>query len=223
MHELRTAQEGFEAGVDTALGELKRARERTSLDQLDMRRIAEDELKAFASRCKKFLRADVNRKHMPRQVDEALARMDQRLAFKLRHFDNGLLDPSEPDAPPIVKNSIAIDTMYGGAVQQGTRSSNQTVTTTFNVNEVGAVLDALEVALRGVSIEGDAQAELKAELETMRAQLKKPNPSMVILQEAGKSLKKIVEDAAIAAASPVVQGLLLSLMAALGIGLASGH
>ena len=217
---LEAAQEAFEKGADAALGELRRAVERTRLDRDELRRITQNELGTFASRAKAAAKPQQLRKFgsgVDKAVNEGLAKIDERLAFKLRQFDAGFFVPAEPEVPPSVQNTMTIGNMYGGAAQQGTHSSMQTATSTVNVSATSAALGSLEAALAELNLHDKVRADLDAEIATLRAQLSKSKPSTSILREAGGSLRSIVEGITASIAAPQVVAAVAALASALGL------
>lgn len=113
-------QEEFDRGIDAALGELKRAIRIDLLDHDDLRRIAEEALRAFAERMKTLVIFD----WLP-EFKVRLSELDTRLTFALRQFAVGFLEPREPEVPLAMSNSINIGSMSGCAIQQGTKNSVQ--------------------------------------------------------------------------------------------------
>lgn len=213
----REAHEHFDKGVKTALGELKRAMRITDLDHGELRKVTEYLLQDFKEKAKAATKPSVLKQFAgPKPVDERLAEFDRKLDFALTHFDVGLLDPSEPEPPPSM--SVTVGSMIGSAVQQGTASSIQQVSSSsINVEVVRAGIAQLEEALRASEIPSSVLAEFRAELETIKAQLGKAQPSISILREAGQSLRTITESvAANTLTAPVTAGA-IAVMRALGL------
>jgi hypothetical protein len=178
----------FEAGVDAAFGELKRVISKTNLDPRELRQHTAQRLTQFATDAKAGVRMTLGL-----DVQKQLAAFDQYLRFALRQFDVGFLDPSEPEVPAVANNSINIGTMSGGAIQQGSPGATQTVEFKLNVEVALAAVHTFESELSKVRIDDGAVTELAADIATIKAQLSKPSPSIGILQEAGKSIRNIVE------------------------------
>jgi hypothetical protein len=201
----------FEAGVDATLGELKRVITKTArLDPHELRQAAAQRLENFAVAAKDAARVDRYRTEFQGQ----LAAFDQYLRFALRQFDVGFLDPSEPEVPPVA-NSINIGTMTGSVIQQGSPGATQTVN--LNIEGALAALHTFESELSKVQIDGRTMNDLAADIATIKAQLSKPSPSVGILQEAGKSLRNVVESIAAGVLTSEVVAAAIALANALGL------
>jgi hypothetical protein len=186
----------FEAGIDAA----PRVISKTNFDPRELRQHTAQRLTQFATDAKAGAR-----KVLGVDVHEQYAAFDQYLRFALRQFDVGFLDPSEPEVPAVANNSINIGTMSGGAIQQGSPGATQTVEFKLNVEVALAAVHTFESELSKVRIDDGAMTELAADIATIKAQLSKPSPSIGILQEAGRSIRNIVEGiAAGILTSPVV-------------------
>jgi hypothetical protein len=153
----------------------------------------------------------------PGILDEKEGEFDKKVKFALRHFEVGNLRPSQPEIPPSMKNEINIEQMLGGAVQQGTRNSTQTVSVTINFAEMRNALASLENTLGEHPPPPEVAAEIEPELQTIKAQLAKPKPSVIILREAGSTLRSIAEGVAGGLLAPHVQAAIIGLLSALGL------
>jgi hypothetical protein len=207
----------FDAGIDTALGELKRTINRTTLNRADLRQAAVSCLENFAIEMKVLTRADQYRSIAAQAVDERLTAMDRHLAFAIRQFDTGFLDPSEPERPN-VNNSINVGTMTGSAIQHGSPGGTQSVQFNLKIDEAKSALAAFESVIKTVQLPKSQLDEVTAELSTITAQLSKPSPSLVIVQEAGRSLRNIVEGIAAGLMTPSALAAAPALWSALGLG-----
>lgn len=99
-----------------------------------------------------------------------------------------------------------------GAQQQ------QTVTST-QLGQLTALLDVLDTALRTQSDTSSEVGELRAEVETLRAQAQSPKPKRGVLRESLVSMRTILEGAAggaLASHLPQVVGLVSGLVRSLG-------
>ena len=153
----------------------------------------------------------------PKLVKEKLAEFDRKLQFSLRQFAVGFLDPDEPVARPLATHNIHVQSMVGGAIQQGTTGSTQNVSTTINLGDVRAAFAQLNDALKSAELPTPADSEMRADLDTIKPQLNKEAPSTTILQEAGRSLRTSSEGlAANVLALPSAAGL-EALLKALGV------
>jgi hypothetical protein len=90
-------------------------------------------------------------------------------------------------------NNIYIGVMSGGLLQQGTRHSHQSASNSFDREGAQAALTSFTEALKTLSLPADKLTDLQANLDTVRAQLAKPAPSLSIIQEAGRSVRNLIE------------------------------
>ena len=208
----------YDAGVDSALGELKRCARITKLDPRDLRQATVQCLENFALEMKSITRSDQYHSLVPKVIAEKLGEFDQHLRFSLRQFDVGFLNPTEPEVPGISNNSINIGSMHGSAIQQGSAHSTQISHFRLNAEQARTALSAVEVALNALTISEDKRIEISAELATIRAQLSKSAPSNTILQQAGQSLRNIVEGITAGIMTPAVIAAAPALWSALGLG-----
>ncbi len=202
-------------GIAAALGALNSALQRGQLDGKSLRQETEDRLRAFVDAIKETIKPERYLSWGPEKIiNERMAQFDSKLDFNLRQFDVGHLRPQEPDASPPTGNSINIELMAGGAVQQGTSHSTQNVVINVNIEAAKVALQCFEEALSDVAVPPDVLAKIRPELDTIKAQLAKPKPSSVILAEAGRSLRNITEGAIGGILAPHA----IAILSALGLG-----
>jgi len=210
-------QKEFEAGTERALGELKRTMVRSRLDHGDLRQATVSCLTNFAIAMKSVTHSDQYRRLAGQAVDERLAAIDTYLTFAIRQFESGFLDPAEPERPN-VSNSINVGTMTGSTIQQGSPNATQSVQFALKIDEAKTALAAFESAIKAVQLPRPHSDEIAADLQTIAAQLAKTSPSLTILQEAGRSLRNIVEGVAASLMTPSVVAVAPALWSALGLG-----
>jgi hypothetical protein len=208
---IEAARKEFETGVEAVLGELKRTIRKNKLDPKDLRQHAGERLLKFANDAKAAAKVggglgDVS----------SLAAFDEHLKFALRQVDVGFRDPAEPETPPMT-NAINIGTMTGSVIHQASPGATQTVEMKVDVNAVSTALSTLESELSKAQIDANAMTELSADTATIKAQLSKPAPSIQILQEAGRSVRNVVEGVAGGLLTPGVIAAVGALGAALGL------
>ena len=93
----------------------------------------------------------------------------------------------------MTNNSITVGNMTGN-IQQGSPGASQSFEFKLNVEAARTALHAFETELSKIVIDDRTRLdELAADVATIKAQLSKSSPSLTILQEAGKSLRKITE------------------------------
>jgi len=88
-------------------------------------------------------------------------------------------------------NSITIESMTGSAIQLNSPGAHQTVNATVNVADVRTAIAELEAAIEGTAV--PRIAEIRADVDTIKAQLAKPSPLTPILVEAARSIRNITE------------------------------
>jgi hypothetical protein len=151
----------FDAAIDTVFGELKRTINRTHLNRGDLRQAAVSCLENFAIEMKALTNADQYRSLAAQAVDERLTAMDRHLAFAIRQFDTGFIDPSEPERPN-VNNSINIGTMTGSAIQHGSPGATQSIQFNLKIDEARSALAAFESAMQTVQLSRSQSDEVIA-------------------------------------------------------------
>jgi hypothetical protein len=210
-------KEEFDATIRIVFGELKRTIRITDLDPREVRQAALQCLDDFSRQAKAIIQGS----RIPSIPDSAIAKcnndLDQELEFVRRQFDVGFLSPSEPEVPQ-VNNAITIGTMTGSTIQQGSPSANQNVQFALRIEDAKLALTALEAALAEAALPPAAQADVSADLQTIKAQLSKPTPSLQILREAGKSARSMLEGGAAGLLAPHAFTAATALWSALGLG-----
>jgi hypothetical protein len=215
---IAAARREFEAGITTVLGELKRVLRITDLDRDNLRQLTTSRLVQFAASIKAISGAGQFRDlGIGQYIDEQFTAMDKHLLFAMRQFDVGFFDPQEPEVPQ-VSNSITIGSMTAGAIQQGSPGAKQTVQLTVNVDAISNALTQFQSAIESVALPPKTIETLMADVQTIRAQLAKPSPSTVILHEAGKSLRNVIEGITGGLLTPAVVTAAAALWSALGFG-----
>jgi len=153
-------------------------------------------------------------------VEGQLAEAAQKAEARIKEIELGVgFGTPRELAAGSVFNIIHAQSVTGG-IQQGTHNSQQDNVITLTTTEVDTAIERLEAVLLANGY-GDQLAEVKPDLDTMKAQLRKPEPNSNILREAGRSVRTVVEGAvggAIGnAASPAVIHALGVFGAALGL------
>ena len=125
---------------------------------------------------------------------------------------------------PRVHNAINIGSMTASAIQQGSyparksSGSQQTIQFSLHVEQVRAAVTAFENAVRITELPAAMLNEIVADLDTIKAQISKSSPVVAIVQEAGKSLRNIVEGVAAGILTPSVIAAAPALWACLRLG-----
>jgi hypothetical protein len=108
--------------------------------------------------------------------------------------------------------------MTAGNIAQASPGAKQSVEFNLNIEATEKALTAFEAALASASLPSKTLVELTADVSTIRAQLAKPLPSRVIVQEAGKTLRNVVEGIGGGMLTPTAMTPAAALWAALGLG-----
>jgi hypothetical protein len=155
---------------------------------------------------------------MTKYLNEQSAALDQHLQFAVRQFDVGFLNLAEPEIPAVPNNSIVIGHMANSTILQGSPEATQNVQFAFNIETSRKALAEFESALAASKIPAKTLDELLADVHTIQSQLAKPAPSRVIIHEAGRSLRNVVEGVVGGMLTPAAMTAATSLWAVLGIG-----
>lgn len=89
-----------------------------------------------------------------------------------------------------------IGTMNRSQVQQGTCDSSQAMTMGLDVSAVVSILKELSKALRSADVPADIKKEIEADVQSIKSQLRSPNPKPSIVKECLRSIRSILEQAA---------------------------
>lgn len=213
------AHKHFEAAIETILGETRRVISMTNLDPRTLRQHAAQELANLLLSINAIGDKPIPaRLGMGAYVGEQATKRQQLLEFKIRQFDIGFYQPSAPEVVNLTNNSISIGQMTG-AIQQGSNNATQRteVQQELSVETISTALSSLESALAQSQIDQAKLDELSADISTVRSQLSKPTPSKVILLEAGKSLRNVVEGIGGGLLTPTVSTAASAVWKALGL------
>ena len=104
-------------------------------------------------------------------------------------------------------NSVNIAHSVIGGVQSNSPGATQNVQLTISRNEMLPAIEAFEAALASENVTGAQLDELRADLETIKLQMKRPSLNQNILRAAGASLKFAVEKIASAVLTKAGQAL----------------
>ena len=124
--------------------------------------------------------------------------------IRIRHagiveVESAFSKPDEATSHFMPVNVLYVNQMIGSAVQQGTTSSSQSLTSKIEVGEKEELSKFVEFAsniLDTNKSESSAWQEIKSEIETLRAQSASPNPKRSIIKEALASVGRLCEGAA---------------------------
>jgi len=193
LFSVKAAQTEFEAGVETVLGDLDWAVKDTLIDEGGLREQTEQRLTQFAEKVKVATRVD---DMASRGVGDAITTgflgIDKYLKTALRLHEIGHRR-KKAEEPLVVDNSIKVSGDMMGNIQHSSPGATQSFH--LNVESARNAIDALEAELAKIAISDHAQLnEIAGDVATIKGQLLKATPSLPILHEAGKSLRKITEN-----------------------------
>jgi hypothetical protein len=137
---------------------------------------------------------------------------------------NGQVDDFERDiwrpkpwpttgATTITNNTVHIGGNNSGVVQQAGDNAQQHASVRPDAAPIGQALDAFAAALANAQLDAAASAEIRAEIDTIRAQLTKPKPSFDIIRIATGAIGSVVAGVGANVLTPH----LLPLFAAIGM------
>lgn len=134
-----------------------------------------------------------------------------RLQAEVRHHRTGF---GRQNAGQIT-GSVIIKDSPGSSVQHsspGATQSNDVI-----VSAVATALTQAEAALPWCDLPSGMADEIRADLETIKAQLRKPKPSIAIMQEAGSTVRSLLENVAGGVLTPAAITTLAMLWRSLGL------
>lgn len=114
----------------------------------------------------------------------------------IKEMEESLRAPSRPTEHfPAAVSVIEIHgDVIGSAVQGGSPGAQQEVTSgDLNLNAVRDFLREFDAKVEDLGLTGLAAAELKAEIDTVRAQLDSPKPKRHVILESLRSVRSILE------------------------------
>lgn len=211
------ARTEFRSAVSTVLDDLKRAVATTKLDRNELRDVTYQRLAIFALDMRAYsgLIQFVQTQHPAVATLEPIVQgLPGELNVMIRQFEVGFSHFSTQEVSTVT-NNINVGGDVVGGIQQNTHNSIQNVSI-LDRHAIEAALSTAEQHLAEVS--STELEPIRADLATIRAQLKKPTLSESILRETGKTLRNLTENVAATALAPHVQAALLALAATLGAG-----
>lgn len=143
-------------------------------------------------------------------IEALLELVRQKLRSRAHLIELGV--QAKPAVQSVITNTVTAGTVLGSVLQGGTGAS-QSATVTINVAAIAEALGELKAQLPL-----ELQSAIAPDADTIKAQLAKVEPSRTILQEAGKSIRTIVEGAAGGLLGNAAPAALPVLLAAIGLG-----
>jgi hypothetical protein len=108
--------------------------------------------------------------------------------------DGGVVHPERPESKPKAPHSQTINIhgpVTGSTIQQG----DHNIATLNYQHDVERILEEIRSLLNAAKLSGDAKLELRAEFQTVEAQIKSPKPKHGIIRESLQSARHILEHA----------------------------
>lgn len=114
----------------------------------------------------------------------------------IMEIESSLSEPDEPTHyfPPL--NIITVHQMHGSVIQQGNVNSTQSAQlTNTNKGKISDFLGELNSALPHLSLSGEANSEMSADIATIAAQIGSERPKTGIIKESLLSIQRVLEGA----------------------------
>ena len=193
LFSIKAAQTEFEAGVEAVLGDLDWAVKDTLIDEGDLCEQTEQRLTQFAEKVKVATRVDdMESRGVGDAITTGFLGIDKYLKTALRLHEIGHRR-KKAEEPLVVDKSIKVGGNMTGNIQHSSPGATQSFQ--LNIDASRNALHTFETELSKLSITDSAQlSEIAADVDTIKAQLSKSSPSLPILHEAAKSLRKITEN-----------------------------
>jgi hypothetical protein len=147
-------------------------------------------------------------------VDRESAKLREDLRYMIRQFDVGFFQSSQGEAKMTTNNTISVHSLVGNISQN---SPNSTQTTNINVEDLRNALSSFSEAIKSAALPSEKLDEILSDVATIHAQMSKQSPSGGIIQEAGKSIRNVVEGIAGGLLTPAVSTAALALFQAVGL------
>lgn len=133
--------------------------------------------------------------------------------------ENAFLKPDEPTEHFMPVNVLYVNQMIGSSIQQGTSNSSQTTSAQIDVGAKDQLKRFVELASKALdSAKADTPIwhEMKADVDTLRAQVESPNAKQSIIKECLSSLGRLCEGSAAGAIGTQLATYIPSLLALFG-------
>ena len=110
-------------------------------------------------------------------------------------MESALTNPNQPTTyfPPAVNIIQVHGDVVGSQIQQATQASQQLMVNADIQRALSEFLSELEDRFSALQLDSSNQRDLKADIETIKAQLKASEPKRSILKEALSSIRSILE------------------------------
>lgn len=213
---LDAAESAFRQRLDAVMVLLRRTVQDGQLDVREVRDTTVQHLLQFPTLIRNASGVDrvveaVNAAGVDKVVADHFAKLEEHLRFQVRQFDIGWAGREDNGADSFVNTGTII-----GGVQQRSPGASITVQATINVTAAREAADTLAAEL--IKSPQDVPIiDMRADVDTLRAQLTKSSPSTGVLQEVGQTLRSLGEGVAAGMLTQPAVAALAALLAALGI------
>jgi hypothetical protein len=154
---------------------------------------------------------DGDRDSVKAVIDGHFEKLAELMRTQIRQFDIGWAGGADSAAGGIYNAGTII-----GGVQQHSPGATMSVNVSINFAEAQRAAEELANALAAVPQEVPI-IDMRADVDTVRAQLGKSTPSPIVLREAGSTLRSLGEGVAAGLLTPVAAAALAALLKALGL------
>jgi hypothetical protein len=213
---LDAAEATFRQRLEAAMVVMRRTVQDGELDAREVRDATVQHLQQFPTLIRNASGVDrvveaVDAAGVDKIVADHFAKLAEHLRFQVRQFDIGWAGREESEADSFVNTGTII-----GGVQQRSPGANITVQATINVTAAREAAETLAAEL--IKSPQDVPIiDMRADVDTLRAQLTKSSPSTAVLQEVGRTLRSLGEGVAAGMLTQPAITALAALLTALGI------
>jgi hypothetical protein len=203
-------------GIEKSLRELQRTIQSTKLHPKQLRDSTVNELENFRLQLEAIGRekSNVVQGGMEAFVDRESTKLRDDLRYMIRQFDVGFFQPSQGEAKMTTNNTISVHSLVGNISQS---SPNSTQSTNIDVGDLRNALVSFSEAIKRAALPSEKLDEILSDVATIHAQLSKQSPSGGIIQEAGKSIRNVIEGIAAGLLAPQVSMASVALFRAVGL------
>ena len=151
-------------------------------------------------------------------IEAILSAADTNAQAELDEFEAGVWRPRMPSmGTSVTNNNLTVSNSTVGNIQQAGDHAYQQGTSAMSIDATRQALDAFDHAVFQADLSEQIKDALRAEIETIRPQLKKDTPNATILRESLKTLRNVVEGIAAGAVTPAFLVLLQAATPLIGV------
>ncbi len=165
-------------------------------DMVCIIRNAIEQLKRKYVTSQPVLTLDVSIEHLsvPQHILKLLDDAVERANMRCKKVELGLRQSKEPNGISVSHNTLNVEQMHGH-IQQGSHSIFTISSSPINHAELSKAIQEFETKLQSLISQDSTHklTDIQTDIETIKLQLNKPEPSEIIINETIKSLKNIIE------------------------------